>query len=259
MNTNSLDASSILERVTISMLLACLGHRPVKITGNEEVFFNILRNTDTKPTFIVNTQLNVWYDSSTKQNGNLIDFCHAYWPGLNDAEITEKIAKIVADCQERQKKENLWNNKRKRKAVKLPYYQIEETKPVGCNIELTAYLQTQGLWEIAIGQMKEVYYYFVDEKGKRKDFFAVGWQNENGGWEVRSKNFSGCLGNKGMTYIPGNSTMLVVFDDFYAYLNWKYTNKLPGPSVLILNYPEFASVANKRASKFEDVIFYIGN
>jgi hypothetical protein len=257
MNTNSLNASTILEQVSISMLMAYLGHKPVKSTGNEEVFFNIFRNTDTKPTFVINTELNVWYDHSTKQNGNLIDFGLAYWPKLNENEVVEKIIQVVEGFQQKQKNANHLTLKRKRKAIKLPYYQVEETKPIGCNIEITAYLQSQGLWEMAIGHMQEVYYFFVDEKRKRKDFFAAGWQNENGGWEVRSKNFSGCLGNKGMTFIPDKSNMLLVFDDFYAFINWKYANKVPGPSILILNHPEFANAANKRASKYEDVIFYI--
>jgi hypothetical protein len=240
------------------MLLDHLGHKPAKIKGDEHLYFNVLKGTESKSTFIVNDQLNIWYDRLTKKSGNVIDFGLAYWPDLNSDQVTEKISQIFQISKQSAEIQTANKGKRKRLAVKIPFYHIEEIKPVGCNIEITAFLQSQGLWEISIGHLKEVYYYFVDEKRRRKEFYAAGWQNENGGWEVRGKNFSGCLGHKGMTFIPGNKNSLILFENYLDYLSWKYANKLPGPSILILNSPEFLDAAQKRASKFREVAAFFG-
>lgn len=254
MKTSFLNPGSIKDQVTLSELIACLGYKPTKSNGDEQLYLNVLRNDEAKPTFLINTQLDVWYDRLTKKSGNIIDFGLAYWPELNSYQITEKINQLFTTYSELSVKANSKPVGRKRRAIKIPFYHIQETKPVGCNTEITEYLKSEGLWEMAIGHLKEVYYYVVDEKYRRKDFFAAGWQNENGGWEVMSKNFSGSLGRKGMTFIPGKENSLALFDDYLNYLSWKYTNKLPGPSILILNSPEFSIAAKKRAEKFKNVV-----
>jgi hypothetical protein len=142
---------------------------------------------------------------------------------------------------------------RKRKAIRIPHYHIEEIKPLGGNSEILGFLKNKGIWEIAIGHLKEVYYYLIDEKKRRKDFFAAGWENENGGWEVRGRNYSSCLGPKGMSFIPGNENKLVVFGNYMEYLNWRYEFKSSDASALVLNDTEFLAAACKRLSKFKDV------
>ncbi|SDF94997.1 hypothetical protein SAMN05421827_102223 [Pedobacter terrae] len=257
MKKNFLNAGSIKEQVPICTLLKHLGYKPAKINGVEHHYINVLKSAEIKSAFVVNEQLNIWYDRLTKRSGNIIDFGIAYWPDLNSEQVIEKISQFF-QISKRPTGIQKTNGQRKRLAVKIPFYHIEEIKPVGCNVEITAYLQSQGLWEISIGHLKEVYYYVVDEKRRRKEFFAAGWQNENGGWEVRGKNFSGCLGHKGMTFIPGNESSLILFEDYIDYLSWKFANKLLGPSILILNSPEFVEAAKKRASKFHEVAVFFG-
>jgi len=256
MITTFLNAGSIREQVSLSMLLSRLGYQPAKSSGDEKLYLNVLRDTETSPTFAINTQLGMWFDRFTKKSGDIIDFGMAYWAGLNSDQVIEKISQLCACPQE-----NNVNNQRagrKRRAVKIPYYHIAETKPIGCNPEITAYLQSQGILEITLGQLKEVYYYVVDEKHRRKDFFAAGWQNENGGWEVMGRNFAGCLGRKGMTFIAGDTNSLMMFEDYISYLSWKYANRTAGHSILVMNSPEFLPAAKSRAAKFRDVAVFFG-
>lgn len=142
---------------------------------------------------------------------------------------------------------------RKRKAAKLPYYHVQQTLPLGETPAVRASLRTEGLWELVTAELREVYYYKVDQNKKRRDFCAVGWPNENGGWEIRHPHFTGCLGPKGMTFISGEAGHLVIFGDFTAYLYWRYFHKQYYPNILILNYPEFLSAAKMRALKFNSV------
>jgi hypothetical protein len=147
---------------------------------------------------------------------------------------------------------------RKRKEAKLPYYHVQHTLPLGETSGVRAILHSEGLWELVTSDLREVYYYKVDQNKKRRDFCAVGWPNENGGWEIRHSNFIGCLGPKGMTFIPGEHGHLVIFEDFTAYICWRYTHKRYYPNILILNYPEFLSAAKIRALKFTSVTVCCG-
>ena len=257
MNTSFLNAGSIREQMPLCALLKHLGYKPAKINGVEHHYINVLKSAESNSTFVVNDQLNIWYDRLTRRSGNIIDFGNAYWPDLNSDQVIEKISQFFQVSKQPTEIRKI-HGRRKRLAVKIPFYHIEDIKPVGCNTEITTYLQSQGFWEISIGHLKEVYYYVVDEKKRRKEFFAAGWQNENGGWEVRGKNFSGCLGRKGITFIPGDANLLILFEDYFDYLSWKYVNKLSGPSILILNSPEFLDAAKKRATKFNDVAVFFG-
>jgi hypothetical protein len=257
MMTTFLNAVSIRENVSISMLLSKLGYQPAKSSGHEKLYLNVLRDRETSPTFAINTQLDMWFDRFTKKSGDIIDFGMAYWTGLNSDQVMKKISLLCANPQETIISDDQ-AGKRKRRAIKIPYYHIAETHPIGCNPEITAYLQSQSIWEIALGQLKEVYYYVVDEKHRRKDFFAAGWQNENGGWEVMGRNFAGCLGRKGMTFIAGDTDRLILFEDYISYLSWKYANRTAGHSILVMNAPEFLPAAKSRATKFRDVAFFFG-
>ena len=256
MITTFLNSASTREQVSLSMLLSRLGYQPAKSSGDEKVYLNVLRDTETSPTFAINTQLGMWFDRLTKKSGDIIDFGMAYWSGLSSDQVIEKISQLCAWPQETAVRDR--PSGRKRRAVKIPYYHISETRPIGCNPEITAYLQSQGIWEISIGQLKEVYYYVVDEKHRRKDFFAAGWQNENGGWEVMGRNFAGCLGRKGMTLIPGDINSLILFEDYISYLSWKYANRTADHSILVMNAPEFLPAAKSRATKFRDVAVFFG-
>lgn len=254
MITTFLNASSLREQVSLSMLLSRLGYQPAKSSGDEKLYLNVLRDTETNPTFAINTQLDMWFDRFTKKSGDIIDFGLAYWSGLSSDQVIEKISQLCDRPEEPAFKNQPTG--RKRRGVKIPYYHIAETRPIGCNPEITAYLQSQGIWEIALGQLKEIYYYIVDEKHRRKDFFAAGWQNENGGWEVMGRNFAGCLGRKGMTFIAGDTDSLILFEDYISYLSWKYVNRTADHSILVMNAPEFLPAAKSRAAKFRDVAVF---
>ena len=125
---------------------------------------------------------------------------------------------------------------KRRHAVKLPDYKIEEIKELGNNPAITAYLKERDVWQVAQGKLKEVYYYSEDQKKQRKHFFAAGHQNENGGWQVRSKNFEGCIGQKGLTIIPGQPNQVFVFENFFGYLE-QFAEHQQQTTAIIINDP----------------------
>lgn len=243
---------SVGDQATLFGLLSRLGYHPAKSSGEELLYKNVLHKFEKVPTLVVNSELGLWFDRLTKRSGDILDFGLALWTGLSPLEVSEKINQLCEPSKDSSSSVDS-RRTRKRKAIKIPHYHIEEIKPLGGNTEILGFLKNKGIWEIAIGHLKEVYYYVIDEKKRRKDFFAAGWENENGGWEVRGRNYSSCLGPKGMSFIPGQENKLVVFGNYTEYLNWRYEFKTSDASVLVLNDPEFLAAACKRLSKFKDV------
>ncbi|RZJ92256.1 MAG: hypothetical protein EOO20_02460 [Chryseobacterium sp.] len=240
------------EQATVHGLLSRLGYHPAKSSGEELIYKNVLHKFEKVPTLVVNSRLGLWFDRLTKRSGDLLDFGMAFWTGLSPLEVSEKINQLCGHSRDSHPNGDSQRT-RKRKAIKIPHYHIEEIKALGGNTEISSFLKNKGIWEIAIGQLKEVYYYVIDEKKRRKDFFAAGWENENGGWEVRGRNYSSCLGPKGMSFIPGQDNKLVLFGNYTEYLNWRYEFKSSDASVLVLNDHVFLAAACKRLTKFKDV------
>ncbi|MEJ6979750.1 toprim domain-containing protein [Pedobacter sp. P351] len=248
--STQLNANEIKQQVSIADLLTQLGFQPINRSGKELFYLSMLRDSDRSPSFCVNPDLNVWFDHGTGKGGNIIDFGLLYWKGLSFAEVLLKLhhvsgSLIILESNARNK-----DKQRPRKFIKLPHYKVENIKPLGSNPAITSYLDSRGVLSVGRNQLQEVYYYVEDEKKQRKQFFAAGWQNENGGWEVRNKYFKGCLGKKGLTFIPGKEQKLVVFEGFLDYLSWLYEHQSTTDSVLVLNSLSFLAAAIKRAGVF---------
>ncbi len=243
------------ETTDLVTLLKALGHEPVSINGDEFLYASVFgKRTNNKKVLIVSNRLNTWFDSSIDllgKGGDLMDFARTYWPDLSTEQIEEKLQEI--QTQSAKKDRPL----RKRKATKIPDYRVAHTRPLGYNNEVTDFLMESGLWELADLNIREVYYYVTDQNGKRKDFCAAGWMNENGGWEVRAQNYTGCIGTKGMTFISVSGSLLAIFPEYVDYLKKRNDKHLHYASVLILNHPDFLSAALKRTSHFEKVLLYL--
>jgi hypothetical protein len=242
-------ATQIKEQVSLVDLLARLGFQPQRTTGRELLYLSMIRDSDTNPSFSVNEKLGVWYDHGLGKGGNIIDFAIAYW-NLPFLEALQKIMQIPSTeikptCPGR-----------KRSAVKIPHYQIQEIMALGNNPAITDYLRSRKIWEAAQNNLKEIYYYVEDQKGLRKPFFAAGWLNELGAWEVRNLYFKGCLGHKAISFIPGDTQELAVFEGYINYLSWLTENPQATHSVLVLNSISLLNIGIVKAKDFTQVSLY---
>lgn len=62
-----------------------------------------------------------------------------------------------------------------------------------------------------------------------RNYFAVGFLNDAGGWELRSERFKGCVSPKHITIIDNRSDTVVTFEgfmDFLSYLSQEQTERL---------------------------------
>jgi hypothetical protein len=251
----TINPNLLKEQVTLAGLLAKLGYQPAKPGGRELVYRSMLRKDDRTPSFSVNDALGVWYDHGTGKGGNVIDFGLAYWPDLTFKDVLQKIWEVaqqaVPDIPF-----SFQPAGRRRKALKLPHYQVEEVKQTIDNPLIKNYLENRGVLHLAKSRLQEVYYCVEDEKHQRKHFFAAGHQNELGGWEVRNKYFKGCLGKKALTMIEGDTRRVVLFEGYFDYLSWLHEHPNDEASIIVLNSLSLLEAATKVAIRYSQIDCY---
>lgn len=224
-----LTAKELKDQASLVDFLDRLGYQPVRRSGREKIYYSMLRENDTKPSFSVNDELGVWFDHGTRQGGNIIDLGLALWEKSSFGEVVARIQELcnLSPVEKRPA--------RPRIAVKVPNYVLLDMKPVGSNPALTEYLKNRQIFEIGMTMLTEVYYFVQDEKGNRKQYYAAGWKNEKDSWEVRNKYFKGCLGQKAISFIQVHPKKAVVFEGYLNYLSWKTENPDDDRSVIVLN------------------------
>ncbi|QKJ28388.1 toprim domain-containing protein [Mucilaginibacter mali] len=257
MENQTLKASEIKENYSLVDLLTHLGYEPVKRVRNEQLYLSMLRDSDTTPSFSVNDKQGTWFDFGEGKGGNIIDFALLYWKGLPFPEVLEKIVltcgSLIPDLAAAP------NYKRQSLLEKEPSYKILDIKDIGSNAAILNYLESRGVGQVAEGRLKEIYYYIEDEDKKRNKFFAAGWQNEQGAWEIRNLNFKGCLGHKAISFIPNSEKKLAVFEGFFNYLSWLTENPFAPDSVLVLNSLSLLQAGIIKAQDFRDIALYFDN
>jgi hypothetical protein len=86
--------------------------------------------------------------------------------------------------------------------------------------------------DIAKRYCSEVHYSIAD-----KNYFAIGFLNDAGGWELRNRDFKGSISPKNITIYNNGSDTVMVFEgfmDFLSYLSMKQ-NPLPTIDIAVLN------------------------
>ena len=70
-----------------------------------------------------------------------------------------------------------------------------------------------------------------------KEYFAVGFRNDAGGWELRSARFKGGSSPKHITTLDNGSDMAMAFEGFIDFLSYLSLKGNPSPSIdsIVLN------------------------
>jgi hypothetical protein len=244
-----LTARELKEQASLVDLLSRLGFQPVPKRGREKMYISMLRNNDTNPSFSVNDDLGVWFDHGAGKGGNIIDFGLAYWKHLGFNEVVKKIQDV---CSLDVVAPRVL---RPRKPVKVSHV-VEKVRPLGAHPAITDYLKGRGVFEIAKFYLSEVFYFVEDENDVRKHYFAAGWLNEHNSWEVRNRYFKGCIGHKGITYIPGHPKKAALFEGFLDFLSWRYDNPEADHSIIVLNTLTLLQQGINKAKAFSSLDIY---
>jgi len=237
MKNEKVNLATLKDQISLRSLLEALGHYPKGSSGGELFYISMLRDNDRTPSFCVNENLGFWYDHGLGKGGTVIDFAMHYWPELSFREAMEKLQHIAALPASQ-----FQQSSRTEAPLRIPSYQIKESRPLGSNLLIRAYLNSRGILPQAQGIISELYY-FTSRGEEKKQRYAAAWQNRSEGWEVRNEFFKGCLGKKDLSVFYGSENHVAVFEGLMDYLSYKREFPSSEASVIVLNSVSLLSKA----------------
>lgn len=214
-----------IKQIPIVAYLAQTGYKP-KLTKGVNYWYCSPLRAELTPSFKVNAERNQWYDFATGDHGDIIDLVCA----LQHCSTAEAMRRLAA-----------------LKGVRLaPPFSFGGTTPVSLqrssmelisvqavkHPKLLLYLSERGLQPSDVSPFLSEVYYRVSEKC----FFALGFPNDAGGWELRNPYFKGCFAPKAITTIKGtDSHKLQLFEGFMDFLSWRKLHPEGQADSIILN------------------------
>ena len=242
--------------------LAALGHRPQKIRNKDYWYLSPLREEKT-PSFKVNRSLNAWYDHGIGKGGNLIDFGILYF-NCTVSDLLQHLSQYqstpISFFQQQSPAHNLPASApsfadEKKETVTEGKIIVLEARPLA-EISLLKYLEKRQIpLDIAKKFCKEIDFLLY---GKIRT--VIGFQNNAGGYELRSADFKGSSSPKEVTFFDYNKEQLNVFEGFFNFLTHQAMNKeniLPLTNFLILNSLSFFQKERDRIEQHGQIHLFL--
>ena len=211
--------------ISIRAYLAARGIKPRWERGNRGMYLSPLRKERTA-SFSVSYDKNLWHDFGTGEGGSIIDLV-ARMEGCSEVEAARRLAIGEHGILVPIHVEALRTNEPTPSRLTI-LSDRELTHPA-----LLGYLTGRGIYPaIARTYCREVRYTIGG-----KEYFAIGFRNDAGGWELRNPRFKGSSTPKNITTLDNGSDTAMVFEgfiDFLSYLSLK-ANPTPAIDTTVLN------------------------
>jgi hypothetical protein len=250
-----------LNEIQVKDFLDRIGILPAQKRAGSFWYISPIRQTEKTPSFRVNTRINRWYDYGLLEGGKLFDLAKRLYPGKDISGLIQELNSIFAfDHQiqnsffESQPIHISVTLERRLDEIQNPVV-IRETKQLGNNPAISTYLDSRGiLVEVAASHCCEVYYSIGE-----KNYFAVGFKNRSGGYELRNPFFKGSSSPKDIsliTYGSGSICILEGFMDFLSLLTLR--EKIPSHTdFLILNSAAMAKRSFEIVSSYQEAFLFL--
>ena len=231
--------------ISIKQYLFTLNVFPVKEKKHYGMYRSPFR-PDTEPSFKVDYRQNLWYDYGVGEGGTMIDLAMK----INQCTFTEAMQKL-----ENQRFTNSFFFHGKGLSAKS---EIRKTKVMPLvNSALLGYLAERKInIDTARRHCSEVHY-----NVNGKEYFAIGFANNAGGYELRNKYFKGCVSPKDITTISNGKESCLVFEgfwDFLSYLTIKNIEKT-NHDVAVLNSTANVQKAMNFLKSHPEIYTYLDN
>lgn len=229
------------KNIRIIDFLAEKGHHPTTKKGANWWYLSPF-HTERTASFKVDVNKNLWYDFSMGKGGNIITLVSMLYQTDNFPDLLQHIKYV-----------------RQSDYTTFPKEQKEHTGFTNvttknlCNSTLLAYLAFRGINEsIATRYCKEVHY-----TNNEKKYFAIGFPNRAGGYELRNPYFKGCVAPKDISTIGNGNDVCHVFEGFIDFLSYVALHGDCDAVILnsIVNAPKAVEVLNK----YKDVHCHLDN
>ncbi len=216
--------------------MAKLGHFPVRKTEKEAWFLSPFRS-ETQASFKVSRSLNRWYDHGEGLGGNVIDLiCR-----LKNCSVGETLEWLQGQTI------SFFFHQSPKIVDRDKKISVQEVKPIN-HAALLHYLQNRSIPStLACQYIKQVHFRMGE-----KTFFALGLQNEKGGWELRNSFQKYCASPKAITLINKGKQSLTVVEGMFDFLSLLVISRkwFVESDVLVLNSLAFATKIKPLLAKY---------
>lgn len=217
-----------VKQIPIADYLHSLGYSPVKRQGNGLWYKSPLRE-EHEASFKVNTDRNLWYDFGAGKGGNIIALAKELYFSDSLPYLLKRIEEQTPNVR----------------PVSFSFPQCR-TEPSFQHLEvrdlthpaLLRYLQGRGInIELAKRECKELHF-----TNNGKPFFAIGFPNMAGGYEVRNSFFKGCIAPKDITHIRQQGEprdTCFVFEGFLDFLSFLTIRQQKSPDIPCTDWQDY--------------------
>lgn len=223
-----------VKQIKLADYLQSLGYTPVKQQGKSLWYKSPLRE-ETDASFKVNTELEKWYDFGIGKGGNILALAAELYHSEDVAYLLKRIEErtpYIRPASFSFGRQHFDNRTYQRLKVR------ELSSPA-----LVAYLQERGInIGLAKRECRELRFMNAD-----KPYFAIGFPNMAGGYEVRNRYFKGCVAPKDITHIRQKGELRNVcylFEGFMDYLSFLTLRTNEHPRLTEQDYMVLNSVSN---------------
>lgn len=232
------------KQIRIADYLQSLGYTPVKQQGSSLWYKSPFRQ-ETEASFKVNTDRNLWFDYGLDRGGDIIALAQELYAFDHVPYLLDRIAEQAPHVRPVS-----FSFRQQTSEPSFQHLEVGElTHPA-----LLRYLQERGInTALARSECKELHFIH-----NGKPYFAIGFPNVAGGYEVRNRLFKGCISPKDISHIRQQGEpreKCLVFEgmmDYLSFLMLRIRNCPTMPNLDRQDYVILNSVSN--VSKAADVL-----
>jgi DNA primase len=237
------------KQIPIIGFLASQGKHPVETRNGQAVYHSPFKEDKTASLYVdyQKYDIQVWKDFSTGAGGNILDLVMKMY------NVDIPGALIILQKPEITKTDFSFFSQQECKSEKI---QIKHIQPLR-NAALMQYLASR-----KISQAKVVYYVqeaYYSVNGKQ--YFALAFKNDKGGFELRNKYFKGSTSPKAPTTISGHKQAVNIFEgfiDFLSALEHYHTTK-PTGTCIVLNSVSNLETIIKTLEQYQQINLFLDN
>ena len=234
-----------IKQISITDYLQQQSYAPARVQGIHYWYYSPLRNEGT-PSFKVNTERNQWYDFGSGEHGDIIDLVCA----LHRCTISEAI-RLLSGVKQVAHQEFSFGGERKISERKLGILSAQSLS----NPYLLRYLAARAIpFPVASAYCSEVLF-----QNMNRTYYAIGFANDAGGWEIRSPYFKGCIAPKAITTISKGTDVLQIFEGFMDFLSWQTLNPSSTCDTIVLNSLALLPRIQEKIKGYKQVESFLDN
>lgn len=238
------------KQISLVSFLRAIGHEPAYVRGENHWYRSPLRDEHT-PSFKVNNKINLWYDFGEGTGGNIIDL------GIRLYNCSVKEFLVRCHDQSFSSVIKPYSSTFSRSEEPEEKIQVLQAGPIASSALKDYIAQRQISLDIASAYCLELVYSY-----KSKSYFALGFKNDSGGYEIRNKYIKLSSSPKGITTILNGGKAVAVFEGFFDLFSYLQTCEPAQPhrlDYLVLNSTSFIAQCAEIIASYPQKFLFLDN